>query len=125
MDTNTTSSHFEAEGRSARFLRLQEAILPPYASLLCHSESAYQPCLNGMPNRVFMKLKLYDMWYKALSSLRSFLHNLWCKPQGTRLAGDSCACADTKTIQHRASVHTQEHDFGAISVTEEQRRSPQ
>lgn len=84
MDSNTTSSHFEGEGRSARFLRLQDAILPPYASLLCHSESVYQPCLNGIPNRVFMKLKLYDMWYKALSSLRPFLHNLWCKPQGTR-----------------------------------------
>lgn len=63
MDTNTTSSHFEAEGRSARFLRLQEAILPPYATLLYHSESAYQPGPNGIPNRVFMKLKLYDMWY--------------------------------------------------------------
>lgn len=33
MDSNTTSSHFEGEGRSARFLRLQDAILPPYASL--------------------------------------------------------------------------------------------
>ena len=63
MDSNTTSSHFEDEGRSARFLCLQEAFLPPYVSLLCHSESAYQPCLNGIPNRVFMKLKLYDMWY--------------------------------------------------------------
>ena len=63
MDSNTTSPHFEGEGRSARFLRLQEAILPPYASLLCHSESAYQPCLNGIPNRVFMKLKLFFFFF--------------------------------------------------------------
>ena len=66
MNSNTTSSHFEGEGRSARFLRLQEAILPPYASLLCHSESAYQPCLNGIPNRVFMNLKLFFFFSGAL-----------------------------------------------------------
>ena len=63
MDSNTTSSQFEGEGRSARYLRLQEAILPPYASLLYHSESAYQPCLNGIPNRVFMNLKLFFFFF--------------------------------------------------------------
>ena len=53
MDSNTASSQFEAEGRSACFLRVQEAIFPPYASLLCHSESAYQPGLNGISKPSF------------------------------------------------------------------------
>ena len=83
MDSNTTSSQFEGEGRSARFLRLQEAILPPYASLLCHSESAYQPCLNRIPNRVFMKLKLFFFFFFQAPSTRTWYCNGQCNGRAT------------------------------------------